>query len=96
MPRAIFVACTPRPNGTINLDNTSAFVFDNDYRAMLDESVTPDAKRDLLLESTLVRVTNRVICGSPRHDLSLAQIPEGDIVPVIDTLSRESRELGAS
>jgi len=94
-PRCHLCARNTRANGTINPDYTSTYVFDNDFRAMLDESATPDSKSHPLLESVPVRGTNRVICFSPRHDLSLAQMPEGDIVSVIDTWARESRELGA-
>src|SRR4029434_9824287 len=36
----------------------------------------------------------RVVCFSPRHDLTLAQMPGADITAVIDTFAAESDALG--
>lgn len=94
-PTCHLCARNTRANGAVNPNYGSTFVFDNDFRAMLDESGLPEANPHPLLESAPVRGTNRVICFSPRHDLSLAQMAVDEIVPVIATWVRESRELGA-
>lgn len=94
-PGCHLCARNQRANGTLNPDYASTFVFENDFRAMLDDSSVPEARPHPLLQSAPVRGTNRVICFSPRHDLSLAQLPVSDLVPVIETWVRESRQLGA-
>ena len=94
-PHCHLCARNTRANGALNPDYNSTFVFDNDFRAMLDESPTPENNPHPLLESAPVRGTNRVICFSPRHDLSLAQMSVAEIASVIETWARESRELGA-
>ena len=94
-PNCHLCARNTRANGAPNPDYASTFVFENDFRAMLDESAIPETNPHPLLESAPVRGTNRVICFSPRHDLSLAQMSESAIGSVIETWVRESRELGA-
>ena len=94
-PRCHLCAGSTRANGNRNPDYRSTFVFDNDFRAMLDESAPPETDPHPLLEAAPVVGTNRVICFSPRHDLSLAQMPVPDLIPVIETWVRESQELGA-
>jgi UDPglucose--hexose-1-phosphate uridylyltransferase len=70
-------------------------VFPNDYPALnLD---TPPAERndgDLLVAQTECG-TSRVICFTPRHDLSIAQMSPAAIRGVIDAWADQYRELGA-
>ncbi|UCF63272.1 MAG: UDP-glucose--hexose-1-phosphate uridylyltransferase [bacterium] len=83
-----------RAGGNINPKYTNTFVFTNDFTALLPD--TPDFKdtgQDLFRYSS-VTGTSRVICFSPRHDLTLAEMTESDIVKVIDLWSEQIRELG--
>jgi len=94
-PHCHLCAGNTRASGKTNPKYPATHVFDNDFRALLDDSATPASASHPLLESAPVRGTNRVICFSPRHDLSLAQMPEIDIAGVIETWVHESIELGA-
>lgn len=83
---------TPQYDGT--------FVFDNDYAALLPEiepqadSVT-DVTQAPLLTAVAERGICRVICFSPRHDISMAEMEIGAIRRVIDTWAAQTDELAA-
>jgi UDPglucose--hexose-1-phosphate uridylyltransferase len=84
-----------RAGGNRNPLYESTFVFDNDFAALL-----PDAPADQIDARSLLRATNergicRVICFSPRHDLTLPQMPQADIRRVVETWIAQTRELGA-
>jgi UDPglucose--hexose-1-phosphate uridylyltransferase len=61
-----------RARGVQNPKYTEPFVFTNDYPALLsdDTSVTPTIAKDDLFRRESVRGTCRVVCFSPRHDLT--------------------------
>ena len=84
-----------RAGGHINPDYTTTFAFDNDYPALLPESASPPTNEDGLLVSEPATGHCRVICFSPRHDLTLAEMAPDEIRPVVDTWARETTELGA-
>jgi UDPglucose--hexose-1-phosphate uridylyltransferase len=82
-----------RANGETNPSYESTFVFVNDFSALI-----PDAPTGLdgagLLQARGVQGECRVICFSPRHDLSIAQMSLPEILPVIDTWADQLEELG--
>ena len=86
-----------RAEGTRNPAYTHTFAFDNDFPALRPGPVTPpllEEDRGLLLarpESGRCRV----LCYSPRHDLSLGDLPVADIRRVVDAWANEVAELGA-
>jgi UDPglucose--hexose-1-phosphate uridylyltransferase len=83
-----------RANGTRNPAYATTYVFDNDFAALLPDtppSPTPDHP---LLCQQAVRGTCRVICFSPRHDLTLPQMALGDIRRVVDVWAAQTAELG--
>jgi UDPglucose--hexose-1-phosphate uridylyltransferase len=84
--------------GGLKTDNyTSTYVFENDFAAL-----KPDAPRfhedeggkGLLVAEGESGVC-RVICFSPRHDLTLAKMEVPDIRKVIDLWDAQTRELGS-
>ena len=81
-----------RAHGVRNPDYTDVLVFDNDYPALLDSSAA-SASHSGLLRSAPVRGRCRVLCYSPRHDLSLARMPDAGIVRVVTAWQRESLDL---
>ena len=93
-PACYLCAGNKRANGEINPSYTDTFVFENDFRALLDEEGAPFSGGSELLQRAPVRGTCRVICFSPRHDLTLARMPPADIERVIGTWQRETAELG--
>lgn len=83
-----------RANGEHNPNYESTYVFTNDFAALLPD--TPDHQADhQLLRFESVRGTSRVICFSPRHDLTLAYMEQPDIRKVVDVWVQQVQELGA-
>ncbi len=76
---------------------TSTYVFENDYAALkLDAprfSSDEDGKGILVAEGE--SGVCRVICFSPRHDLTLAKMAVPEIRAVVNVWAEQSRELGA-
>lgn len=86
---------SPRSTGAVNPAYASPYVFDNDFRALVDNPQPRDDSQHPLLARADVNGTCRVICFSPRHDLSLAQMSIEQIEQVIATWTSQSVELGA-
>jgi UDPglucose--hexose-1-phosphate uridylyltransferase len=84
-----------RANGEVNPAYESTYVFDNDFPALLPASDSMTAGGDPLLRTEPARGTCRVICFSPRHDLSLGGMSPSDIRLVIDTWADETERLHA-
>ncbi len=82
-----------RANGEINLDYGDIFIFENDFAALQRDSVQ-EVKRDGLLWAEGERGICKVICFSPDHSKSLAQMDVRDIAKVIKAWKREYAELG--
>jgi len=84
-----------RANGEMNPAYSDTFVFTNDFSSLLPTIPKSGfAGRGLLMAVSETGVC-RVICFSPRHDLSLAEMDTRDIGKVIDIWVREYDELGA-
>jgi len=86
-----------RAGGVLNPAYTNTFVFDNDFAAL-----KPNVAHDLIdVENTGLLVAEgepglcRVICFSPRHDLTLATMPVHDIEEVIRTWTAQFTQLAA-
>lgn len=84
-----------RANGEHNPDYAGTFVFDNDFAAL--KAGTPAAEMDVggLLVARGETGVARVICFSPRHDLSLPEMETGAIRRVVDVWADETATLGA-
>jgi UDPglucose--hexose-1-phosphate uridylyltransferase len=85
-----------RAGGTRNPAYSSTFVFDNDFAALKPD--TARARLDLDNRGLLVAEGEsgicRVICFSPRHDLTLATMGLDTIEQVVRTWIEQFRELG--
>jgi UDPglucose--hexose-1-phosphate uridylyltransferase len=86
-----------RANGAVNDQYTSTFVFDNDFPALLTEkgAEPPDQSHSSLLVAEPETGRCKVICFSPRHDLSLPYMDLAGVSEVIRTWTDETRSLGA-
>ena len=83
-----------RATGTTNPNYTDTFVFTNDFAALLPVTLKTSDTGHPLLATEPVRGTCRVICFSPRHDLTLAELPPADIRRVVDLWAQQTEELG--
>ncbi len=85
-----------RAGGAQNPDYDSTFVFTNDFAALLPDSPQADVPSHPLLRAETERGTCRVLCFSPRHDLTLAEMATPDIRTVVDLWVTQTSELGQS
>ena len=85
-----------RAGGVINPPYTGPFVFDNDFASLLPQAAQDDpAPSHPLLASSPERGFCRVVCFSPRHDLTLPELDHSAVENVLEAWSRESADLGA-
>jgi UDPglucose--hexose-1-phosphate uridylyltransferase len=85
-----------RAGGAKNPDYHDTFVFTNDFAALLPEVPGAPEPEHPLLQTREVRGTCRVICFSPRHDLTLPEMPLPSIRRVVELWGEQSAELGES
>ncbi|MCB8942928.1 MAG: UDP-glucose--hexose-1-phosphate uridylyltransferase [Ardenticatenaceae bacterium] len=84
-----------RAGGVKNPAYDTTFVFTNDFAALLPDTPPIDvAGDDPLFGIQRVTGTCRVICFSPRHDLTLAEMDVPDIRTVVDLWATQITELG--
>ncbi len=83
-----------RANGASNPDYSSTYVFDNDFPALLGDTEPVSSEAPLLVRAAETGRC-RVICFSPRHDLTLATMQHADVGRVVDCWVDEYRQLGA-
>ena len=82
-----------RVNGAQNPDYADTFVFTNDFAALRPETAL-GAWDDGLLRAEGQRGTSRVLCFSPRHDLTLSSMAPGAVRGVVDVWAAQTSELG--
>lgn len=85
-----------RAGGILNPEYTGTFVFDNDFSA-LTPGREPDAgmPNAELLRAEPEQGVCRVVCFSPRHDLTLPELELPAVEQVITTWAAQSAELGS-
>jgi UDPglucose--hexose-1-phosphate uridylyltransferase len=85
-----------RVGGKRNPQYESTFVFDNDFQALLLPESPPVA---LQADSSIFKALPesglcRVVCFSPRHDLTLPELSQAEAEAVLRTWSDQTRDLG--
>jgi UDPglucose--hexose-1-phosphate uridylyltransferase len=84
-----------RAGGAVNPRYDSTFVFDNDFPALLPDT-TPQEERDgALLIARGEPGRCRVVCFSPRHDLTLSRMDRPSLRHVVDVWIDECATLGS-
>ncbi len=84
-----------RAGGVRNPQYTSTFVFDNDFAALLPNTPREEQNERGLLVAQGEPGVCRVICFSPRHDLTLARMSQAEIRQVMDVWAAQYLELAA-
>ncbi len=77
-----------------NPQYTSTFVFNNDFAALLPGNGDSPVESHPLFKADPVRGVCRVICFSPRHDLTLPRMSLADIQKVIAVWTEQIIDLG--
>ena len=83
-----------RAGGAQNPRYEGVYVFTNDFAALLEDTPDGPVASHPLLRSESERGTCRVICFSPRHDLTLAEMAPAEIEQVVDVWGSQTDELG--
>ncbi len=83
-----------RAGGTKNPDYTGTYVFTNDFSALLPDIPEGETGDGEIFKARSEKGICRVVCYSPRHDLSIAQMEISAIKQVVKTWQNEYRELG--
>jgi UDPglucose--hexose-1-phosphate uridylyltransferase len=83
-----------RAGGVKNLNYTGTFVFDNDFAALKPETPSGEIRENDLLLARSEAGRCRVVCFSPRHDLTLSRMKVSEIHAVVDAWCDEFTNLG--
>lgn len=87
-----------RAGGIRNPEYTSTFSFNNDFAALLPEKPTEpeqDHRQHPLLQAKAENGICRVICFSPRHDLTVPQLTLEQVTTVVNSWCDQTIELCA-
>lgn len=85
-----------RAGGGTNPDYNAPYIFTNDFSALLQqERDTTVVPTDELLVARAESGICRVICYSPRHDLSLARMQPESVEKIVEAWQKEYLELGS-
>jgi UDPglucose--hexose-1-phosphate uridylyltransferase len=84
-----------RVGGAVNPSYSGVFVFDNDHPCVGPHA--PEVEEALPPPYRVRRADGlaRVICYSPRHDLTVAEMPPAAIAAIVATWQQQMRDLGA-
>lgn len=83
-----------RANGSRNPAYDSTFAFDNDFPALLEVADATSRAHGLLIQEPETGLC-RVLCFSPRHDLTLGTMPTDAVKRVVDLWANEYESLGS-
>jgi UDPglucose--hexose-1-phosphate uridylyltransferase len=102
-PKCYLCPTNERANGENNPDYPTVFAFDNDFAALLVDETTQNEENteggnfqeNALFQVKHERGMSRVICFSPRHDVTLPEMTTEQIRQVVDLWCAEYTTLGA-
>ncbi len=83
-----------RISGARNPAYTQTFVFDNDHPCVGPEAPLDLAPAGGIYRNRPARGKARVVCYSPRHDLTLAELAPAEIAVLLRVWQEQYRELG--
>jgi UDPglucose--hexose-1-phosphate uridylyltransferase len=84
-----------RANGAQTPDYQDVFIFDNDFAAILPDTAPLEWNEDDLFRTQGEKGWCRVICFSPKHNLTIPEMEVGAIRKVIDLWKNAYSEMGA-
>lgn len=95
-PKCYLCPGNSRAGGVRNPEYTSTFVFDNDFAALKPSTPLDRYERDGLLIAETEPGICRVVCFSPKHNLTIANMEVSDLRRVVDTWVEQFSELAAN
>jgi UDPglucose--hexose-1-phosphate uridylyltransferase len=82
-----------RAEGLRNPKYNETFVFDNDFPAMLPHVAAGELNHEGLLVAGVERGICRVVCFSPRHDLTIPRMKPEEVRRVVEVWTQQHQEL---
>jgi UDPglucose--hexose-1-phosphate uridylyltransferase len=83
-----------RAGGVRNPQYQNVFIFQNDFSALVPDVPDGSFQNDGLLRAESERGLCKVVCFSPRHDLTIPEMERTDIKNVVDAWATEYDALG--
>ena len=87
-----------RSSGQRNAPYSGVYVFDNDHPCVgpgAPRAPAVPAPAATIYRNSTASGCARVVCYTPRHNLTLAQLPESEVLGLLQALQAQYRELGA-
>ncbi|QCR22229.1 UDP-glucose--hexose-1-phosphate uridylyltransferase [Pontibacter sp. SGAir0037] len=84
-----------RANGEVNPDYTGTYSFQNDFAAITEDVPSGEMAEGEFFLAKSERGLCKVICFSPRHDLTIPEMEVEGIKEVVELWKKEYVELGA-
>ncbi len=84
-----------RAGGVKNTEYRNTFVFTNDFSALLNDTPIGKYEQGELLMAQAEQGVCRVICFSPRHDLTIAEMGVEGVKTVVELWTDQYAELGS-
>jgi UDPglucose--hexose-1-phosphate uridylyltransferase len=84
-----------RVSGQRNAEYTGVFVFDNDHPCVDESAPTELEAPPGIYRNRRADGLSRVVCYTPRHDLTLAELKQPEVLALLQEFQRQYRELGA-
>ena len=94
-PKCYLCPGNERANEKKNPNYEGTYVFVNDFSAMIPATVEEKTNIDNLIVSESEKGICKVVCFSPRHDLTLAELSHEEVNQVIRTWKSEYESLGS-
>jgi UDPglucose--hexose-1-phosphate uridylyltransferase len=94
-PNCYLCPGNPRAGGVRNPAYTSTFVFDNDFAALKPGTPLDRFEHAGLLLAESEPGLCRVVCFTPSHNLTIANMEADDLRKVVDTWVEQYQDLGA-
>ena len=94
-PTCYLCAGNVRANGEVNPAYENSFVFENDFAALKQEAIDFEGNTEnSFFKAQPERGISRVVCFSPKHNLTLPEMAVEGIVNIIHTWQKEYTDLG--
>ena len=84
-----------RVSGAQNPEYKQTHVFDNDHACVSWEAPAISKKETGVYKTTPAHGVARVVCYSPKHHLTLAELETPEIITLLETWQEQYRELGS-
>ncbi|HQU82917.1 MAG TPA: galactose-1-phosphate uridylyltransferase [Pyrinomonadaceae bacterium] len=85
----------PRVSGKTNPDYEQIFVFDNDHPSVAENAPESETPISSVYKSQRANGIARVVCYSPKHNLTLTELSIEEIVELLKTWQQQYLDLGA-